>query len=446
MTEVKNVVVVSAKRTPLGKSGWKAGAKKGIFYWMNAQEFGRQIFGNIWADVTSKAPDLKPEELEAVAYGCSGQYGAQSGDIARISAVVQDAKDFYPVFGVTCDSYCNAGTSAIQYINNMLALGQGEVGIAGGQELLSLYPLGSSMMAYTPDKKTGKPTHKKQLEVHKLFMKRTLGLGPAGEKIAGMWKLKREDLDEFAARSHRNMIRVQRQKEKYEPRVMPITVVKCDDNGKPIKLAEPKKDPKTGKTIKYETITHTVDETPRAVYLDNPEKAMAKMKSLKPRFSMDGVIHAGNSSAISDGGAAMVLMTEEKASSLGIKPLVRIVDISNAASDPSIVLTGPIPATKKILKRNGLKLDDLDLIHINEAFASVPFVTMHELGSNALDDERLNTSGGAIAGGHPIGASGCLWAVELVWEMIHNKKKLGLFTLCAGFGNGMSVLFENMQI
>ncbi|MHA1384110.1 MAG: hypothetical protein ACTSR3_10205, partial [Candidatus Helarchaeota archaeon] len=261
MTEVKNVVVVSAKRTPLGKSGWKAGAKKGIFYWMNAQEFGRQIFGNIWADVTSKAPDLKPEELEAVAYGCSGQYGAQSGDIARISAVVQDAKDFYPVFGVTCDSYCNAGTSAIQYINNMLALGQGEVGIAGGQELLSLYPLGSSMMAYTPDKKTGKPTHKKQLEVHKLFMKRTLGLGPAGEKIAGMWKLKREDLDEFAARSHRNMIRVQRQKEKYEPRVMPITVVKCDDNGKPIKLAEPKKDPKTGKTIKYETITHTVDET-----------------------------------------------------------------------------------------------------------------------------------------------------------------------------------------
>ncbi|MFX1295999.1 MAG: thiolase family protein [Promethearchaeota archaeon] len=437
MTESKNVVVVSAKRTPLGKSGWKAGAKQGIFYWMNAQDFGGQIFGNLWADIKSKAPELKPEEVEAIAYGCSGQYGAQSGDIARLSAVVQESTDFYPVFGVTCDSYCNSGTSAIQYINNMLALGQGEVGVAGGQELLSVFPLGSSMMAFTPDKKTGKPTHRRQMELHKLFMKRTLGLGPAGEKIAGMWNLKREHLDELAARSHRNMIKVQRQKEKYEPRVMPITLPVCDENGKPIK------DPDTKK---IQMITHTIDETPRAVYLDNPEKAMEKMKMLKPRFKMDGVIHAGNSSAISDGGAAMVLMTEEKATSLGIKPLVRIIDISNAASDPSIVLTGPIPATKKILKRNGLKLDDIDLIHINEAFASVPFVTMHELGGDALTDERLNTSGGAIAGGHPIGASGCLWAVELVWEMIHNKKKLGLFTLCAGFGNGMSVLFENMQI
>ncbi|MHA1377346.1 MAG: thiolase family protein [Candidatus Helarchaeota archaeon] len=446
MTQVKDIVVVSAKRAPMGKSGWKAGAKKGMYYWANPQDFGRQIFGNIWADAKSKAPDLKPEDLEVVAYGCSGQYGGQSGDLARISVVIQDEKDFYPVFGVTCDSYCNAGTSAIQYVNNMLALGQGEVGIAGGQELLSLYPLGSSMMAYTPDKKTGKPTHPNQTAVHKLFMKRTLGLGPAGEKIAGMWNLKREDLDEFSARSHRNMIKVQRQKDKYEPRIMPIKMVKHDDRGKPIKLPEPIIDKKTGKKQKFETYICNVDETPRAVYLDNPEKAMAKMRSLKPRFKMGGVIHAGNSSAISDGGAAMVLMTEEKAAQLGAKPLVRIVDISNAASDPSIVLTGPIPATKKILKRQNLKLDDLDLIHINEAFSSVPFVTMHELGSDALSDERLNTSGGAIAGGHPIGASGVAWAVELVWEMIHNKKKLGLFTLCAGFGNGMAVLFENMQI
>ncbi|NVM01634.1 MAG: thiolase family protein [Candidatus Helarchaeota archaeon] len=442
MTERKNVVVVSAKRTPMGKSSWNPAAKPGIFYWANAQEFGGQIFRNIWEDAKKKAPDLKPEDLEAIAYGCSGQYGSQSGDIARLSAVVQKETDFYPVFGVTCDSYCNSGTSAIQYINNMLALGQGEVGVAGGQELLSLFPLGSSMMAHIQDKKTGKPTHKRVLEMHKLFMKRTLGLGPAGEKIAWMWNLKREDLDEFAARSHRNMIKVQRQKDKYEPRIMPMTIPICNEKGKPIKEPE---------TRKIKTITHTVDETPRAVYLDNPEKAMEKMKSLKPRFS-DGehsppkYIHAGNASAISDGGAAMLLMTEEKASQLGVKPLARIVDISNSASDPKVVLTGPIPATKKILKRNGLKFDDFDLIHINEAFASVPFVTMHELGSNALTDERLNTSGGAIAGGHPIGASGVAWAVELVWEMVHNKKKLGLFTLCAGFGNGMSVLFENMQI
>ena len=122
-----------------------------------------------------------------------------------------------------------------------------------------------------------------------------------------------------------------------------------------------------------------------------------------------------------------------------------IVEISNSASDPRIVLTGPIPATKKLMERQGMKFDDFDLIHINEAFASVPFVTMHELGSDALTDERVNTSGGAIAGGHPIGASGVAWATELLWEMVQNKKKLGLFTLCAGFGNGMSILFENMQ-
>jgi len=431
--EAKSVVVVSAKRTPMGKSGWKAGQKKGIFYWASPQDFGAQILSNIWKDTLSKAKgELKPTDIEAIAYGCSGQYGAQSGDIARISAVLQETEEFFPVFGVTCDSYCNAGTSAIQYINNMLALGQGEIGIAGGQELLSIFPLGSSLQATLP-----KDAHKHQTMIEKLFMKRTLGLGPAGEKIAQMWKLKREDLDEFAARSHRNMIRVQRQKEKYEPRIMPMTVIQYDDNGKKIR------DPETKKPV---TKTYTVDETPRAIYLDDPEKAMEKMRSLKPRFARNGVIHAGNSSAISDGGAAMTLMTEEKAEQLGIKPLARIIDISNSASDPRIVLTGPIPATRKILQRQGLKLDDLDLIHINEAFASVPFVVMHELGSDALADERLNTSGGAIAGGHPIGASGVAWAVELLWEMIHNHKRLGLFTLCAGFGNGMAVLFENMQM
>ncbi len=435
MTEkkAKSVVVVSAKRAPMGKSGWKAGQKKGIFYWASPQDFGAQILGNIWKDTVSKAKgDLKPEEIEAVAYGCSGQYGAQSGDIGRISAVLQESEEFFPIFGVTVDSYCNAGTSAIQYINNMLALGQGDIGIAGGQELLSIFPLGSSLQATLP-----KDAHKHQTFIEKLFMKRTLGLGPAGEKIAQMWKLKREDLDELAARSHRNMIRVQRQKEKYEPRIMPMTVGKYDENGKKVK------DPETRKQV---TITHSVDETPRAVYLDNPEKAMAKMKTLPPRFSSNGVIHAGNSSAISDGGAAMTLMTEEKAEQLGIKPLARIIDIANAASDPRIVLTGPIPSTRKILKRQGLKLDDFDLIHINEAFASVPFVAMHELGGDALSDERLNTSGGAIAGGHPIGASGVAWAVELLWELNQNHKRLGLFTLCAGFGNGMAVLFENMQM
>ncbi|MHA1785895.1 MAG: thiolase family protein [Candidatus Helarchaeota archaeon] len=443
MVKAHEVVVVAAKRAPMGKSGWKSGTKKGIHYWANPQDFAGQIFGNIWADVTSKAPDLKPEELEVSAYGCSGQYGGQSGDIGRLAAVVQKSKDFFPVFGVTVDSYCNAGTSAIQYVSNMLALGQGEVGLAGGQELLSIYPLGSSMMAYTPDKKNNfKPTHKMQLEVHKLFMKRTLGLGPAGEKIAGMWFekagiCKREDLDEFSARSHRNMITIQRKKEWYEPRIMPITHLVRDANGKKVK------DPETNK---WATVTHTVDETPRAIYLDNPEVAMEKMRSLKPRFKAGGVIHAGNSSAISDGGAAMILMTEEKAAQHGLKPLARILSIGNAASDPSIVLTGPIPASKKAFARSGLGLDDMGVIHINEAFSSVPFVTMYELGSDALTDERLNTSGGAIAGGHPIGASGVAWCVEMLWEMNRLKKRYGMFALCAGFGNGMSIIFENMQL
>ena len=433
--KAKSVVIVSAKRAPMGKSGWKAASKKGIHYWASPQDFGGQILGNIWSDVLEKSKgQISPKDIEAVAYGCSGQYGAQSGDIARISCIMQDKdkdeSEFFHVFGVTVDSYCNAGSSAIQYINNMLALGQGDIGIAGGQELLSLYPLGSSMQAFTKD------GHKNQCLIEKAFMKRSLGLGPAGEKIAGMWDLKREDLDEFSARSHRNMIKVQRQKDKYEPRIMPISNIKRDETGRKVR----------DENRKFVYDTHKVDETPRAIYYDNPEKGMSFMKKLKPRFKAGGVIHAGNSSAISDGGAAMVLMTEERAEQLGIKPLVRILEISNSASDPRIVLTGPIPASKKIFKRQGIGLDDLDLIHINEAFSSVPFVTMQELGGNALTDERLNTSGGAIAGGHPIGASGVSWAVELVWEMLHNHKRLGLFTLCAGFGNGQGILFENAQM
>jgi acetyl-CoA acetyltransferase family protein len=432
-----NVVVVSAKRAPMGKSGWKAGTKKGIHYWASPQDFAGQILENIWKDTLSKIKDkdaISPKDIEAVAYGCSGQYGAQSGDIGRIACIMQDRdkdeSEFFDVFGITVDSYCNAGSSAIQYINNMLALGQGEIGVAGGQELLSIYPLGSSIQATTKD------GHKHQVLIEKMFMKRTLGLGPAGEKIAGMWDLKRDDLDKFAARSHYNMIRIQRQKDKYEPRIMPITHMKRDEDGKKVR----------DENRKVQYVTHKVDETPRDVYFDNPEKAMTFMKKLKPRFKTGGVIHAGNSSAISDGGAALMLMTEEKAEQLGIKPLVRIIDVSNSASDPRIVLTGPIPASRKIFERNDIKLDDLDLIHINEAFASVPFVTMQELGGNALEDERLNTSGGAIAGGHPIGASGAAWAVELIWEMIHSHKRLGLFTLCAGFGNGQAILFENMQM
>jgi len=440
MAKLHDVVVVAAKRAPMGKSGWKAGAKKGMHYWAEPQDFAGQVFGGIWDKLISMAPDIKEEELEISAFGCSGQYGAQSGDIGRLACVVQESKGFYPVFGVTVDSYCNSGTSAIQYVSNMLALGQGEVGLAGGQELLSIYPLGSSMMAYTPDKKRNmKPTHKHQQAMHKLFMKRTLGLGPAGEKIAGMWNekagiCKREELDEFSARSHINMIKVQRMGEEYSKRIIPITHLARGDDGKKVK------DPETNKWAK---VTHSVDETPRAVYLDNPDKAMEKMSSLKARFKAGGVIHAGNSSAISDGGAAMILMSAEKASQHGLKPLARIVEIGNAASDPSIVLTGPIPASKKVFKRTGLNLDDMGLIHINEAFSSVPFVTMHELGGNALTDDRINTSGGAIAGGHPIGASGVAWCTELVWELNRLKKKYGLFTLCAGFGNGMSIIFEN---
>ncbi len=429
--KTNSVVVVASKRTPLGRSGWRAGEKKGMFYWASPQLFGAQVLENIWTETIKKAPSLKPQDIEAVAYGCSGQYGAQSGDIGRISAVLQESEDFFPVFGVTCDSYCNSGTSAIQYIHNMLALGQGEIGIAGGQELLSIFPLGSSIQAQLP-----KDPHKHQNLIEKMFLKRTLGLGPAGEKIAQMWKLKREDLDEFAARSHRNLVKIMRDKEKYEPRIMPMVIPQYDDDGRKIK----------DENRKQVTETCSIDETPRAVYLDEPEKAMEKMKKLPARFAREGVIHAGNSSAIADGGAAMTLMTEEKASQLGIKPLARIIEISNSASDPQIVLTGPIPATKKILERQGMKFDDFDLIHINEAFASVPFVTMIELGSDALTDERVNTGGGAIAGGHPIGASGVLWGSELLWEMIHNHKRYGLFTLCAGFGNGMAILFENMQM
>ncbi|NHI93661.1 MAG: thiolase family protein [Candidatus Lokiarchaeota archaeon] len=443
MTKLHEVVVVAAKRAPMGKSGWKAGDKKGIHYWANPQDFTGQVFAGIWSELMTMAPDIKGEELEVSAFGCSGQYGGQSGDIGRIAAVVQENKEFYPVFGVTVDAYCNAGTSAIQYVNNMLALGQGEIGLAGGQELLSIYPLGSSMMAYTPDKKNNmKPTHKNQMEVHPLLMKRTLGLGPAGEKIAGMWNekagiCKREDLDELAARSHRNMIKIQRNKEAYEPRIIPIIHPERDDEGKKMK------DPETNK---WKTVTCKVDETPRAIYLDKPDVAMEKMRTLKARFKADGVIHAGNSSAISDGGAAMILMTEEKAAQHKIKPLARVIAIGNAASEPSIVLTGPIPASKKAFARSGLGLDDMGLIHINEAFASVPFVTMYELGGDALTDERLNTSGGAIAGGHPIGASGVAWCSELLHEMTRLKKRYGMFTLCAGFGNGMTILFENMRL
>ncbi len=423
MTELKECVVVDAIRSPLGRSGWKAAKKKGQLYYSTAHELASQALSTLVKRVQNKAPDFKPEMIEDVGWSVSAQFGEQGGNLGRIAILVADLPN--QIAGWTVDRYCNAGLQAINSQAQAIMTGCGDIMVAGGCEFMSKYPLGSSILAEVKDGRKNKP--------HKKFIKKTIIMGLAAEKVAAKWKLKREELDEFSASSHRKAVKAMRDEEWYKKRICPLEVEEYD--------------PKTDKKIRDENGKTKIkivnkDETPRAVYLDNPEAAMEKIRSLKPRFQADGVVTAGNSSQISDGASAVMLMSREKAEELGLKPMVVIRSMAVSGSDPILMLEGPIPAQEKALARSGMEMSEMDIIEPNEAFAS-PVLAFAKHFEYDFMDPRVNPTGGAIALGHPIGNSGVLYFVEMIWELIHKNKRWGIETLCGGGGVGIATIVEN---
>lgn len=421
--ELKEVVVVDAIRTPMGKSGWKAAEKKGQLYYTTAHELASQTISTLIKRVQEKAPDFNPEMIEDVAWGTSAQFGEQGGNLGRIAVIVAGLPD--KIAGWTIDRYCNSGLQAINAQAMAIMSGFGDVMIAGGSEFMSKYPLGSSMLVEVKDGRKNIP--------HKTFLKRTVIMGLAAEKIAEKWELSREDLDEFSAWSHRKAIQAMRDEDWYKKRICPIEVEEYDPV-KEVKLRD-----ENGK-VKIKMVT--TDETPRAVYVDNPEKAMEDIKKLKPRFKADGVVTAGNSSAIADGSAAVMLMSREKAEELGLQPMAVIHSTAVSGSDPILMLEGPIPSQEKALERINMKMDDMDVIEPNEAFAT-PCLAFAKHFKYDFLDPRVNPTGGGISLGHPIGCSGVAYFTEMVWSLIQQNKKWGIETLCGGGGVGIATIVEN---
>jgi acetyl-CoA acyltransferase len=409
--EIKECVVVEAVRTPTGKSGWKGMEKKGQFAEVSAHDLIASAVEGLVSRVKEKCSAFDPKEIEDCAIGCLSQIGEQTGNLGRITTLISQLP--IEVAGWTIDRYCNAGLQAINAQAQAIISGCGDIMIAGGVEHMSHYPMGSPFFAA---QKAGYPVIRS--ERSKIFEKVMIPMGVAAEMVAERYDLSREDMDKFGLWSHQKAVRSMREEEWYKKRVVPVTM-------------------KTKEGIKK----WEKDEPPRTEALDNPEVALQKMAKLPPRFKPKGKVTAGNSSGIVDGAAAVMLMSREKADELGIKPLAKIVSMAVAGSEPLIMLLGPIPAMKKALSRAKLTMEDMDVFEPNEAFASPVLAFCKEFGIE-FDDKRINPTGGAIALGHPIGASGVIYFTEMVHWMVRNNLKYGIQTLCGGGGVGIATVVE----
>jgi acetyl-CoA acetyltransferase family protein len=381
---MQNAVIVGAVRTAVGrKNGKLAGVRPD------------DLLADTLKALVERAK-IDPSEVEDVVMGCVDQVGEQGFNIARNAALIAG----FPldVCGTTLDRMCGSGQQAANFAAMGVMAGQYECVIAGGVENMSRVPMGSN----------GAGPGEGPLSPRLQALYNIVPQGLSAELIAEQWGLKREELDEYAAGSHERAGRAIAEG-RFKREIAPITL---PDGG-----------------------VFDTDEGVRVPV--NREK----MAALAPSFKTDGVVTAANSSQISDGAAALLIMSEARAKALGLTPRARIVATALAGVDPVIMLTGPIPATQRVLKKAGLKLDQIDCFEINEAFASVVLAWERELHP---DMSRVNVNGGAIALGHPLGCSGGKLMTTLLHELERSKKRYGLQTMCIGFGQGIATIIERM--
>jgi len=381
---MNNAVIVGAARTAVGKRNGK----------LSTVRPDDLLADTLKALVERTKTD--PAEIEDVVIGCVDQLGEQGLNIARNSALIAG----FPldVCGTTLDRMCGSGQQAANFAAMGVMSGQYECVIAGGVENMSRVPMGSN--ASGPGEGPLSPRLQALYNI--------VPQGISAEMLAEKWGLKREELDKFSGESHEKAGRAiaeGRFKREIAPIMLPDGSVFDTDEGVRV-------------PVNWE-----------------------KLASLAPSFKPDGVVTAGSSSQISDGAAALLIMSEARAKALKLTPRARIVATSLAGVDPTIMLTGPIPATQRVLKKAGLKIDQIDLFEINEAFASVVLAWERELHP---DMERVNVNGGAIALGHPLGCSGGRLMNTLLHELERTKKRYGLQTMCIGFGQGIGTIIERL--
>ena len=382
---MRDAVIVAAIRTPVGK---RNGALSGVH--------PVDLSAHVLNALAERAGLADTAQVDDVIWGCVGQVGEQTFDIGRNAVIAAGWPDSVP--GVSVDRQCGSSQQSVHFAAGGLISGQYDVVVAGGVESMSRVPMGSSLG--TSGANPGGSAL--QNRYHGVYPDQ----GTGAEMIAERWGLSRTQLDEFSLSSHAKAAAAID-----EGRfTAQITPVKLEDG--------------------------TVVDTDQGVRRGGTVESLAK---IKPAFKPDGVIHAGNSSQISDGSAALLMTTSEKAAELGLTPIVRIHTAVLAANDPVIMLTAPIPATHKALKKSGLSIDDIGAFEVNEAFAPVPLAWLADTGA---DPARLNPNGGAIALGHPLGGSGARLMTTLVHHMRDNGIRYGLQTMCEGGGQANATILE----
>ena len=384
----REVVIVEAVRTPVGRGHEEKGYYK--------DEHASNLLAKTYSEVIQRS-GIEPSEVEDVITGCVQMFGEQGMNIGRNAWLEAGLPIETPA--TTLDRQCGSGQQAVNFAAAQIGSGVLDVAIGSGVEHMGHISFADGMQVMSEHGAAFSP---QLLEKYNLIPQ-----GLSAEMIADQWEIPRSELDELAVRSHA-LAHQATEEGRFEREIVPYQV-----NGD----------------------TFVTDQGIR------PGTDIEKLAALKPAFKEDGKITAGNSSQISDGAAAVLLMERGKAEALGLKPRARIVDQTTVGVDPVIMLTGPIPATRKILERNGMKMDDIDLVEINEAFAPVVAAWQRELDA---DMDRVNVNGGAMALGHPLGSTGARLITTLLHELERSDKQVGLVTMCCGGGLGTGTLIERL--
>jgi acetyl-CoA acyltransferase len=384
----REVVIVEAVRTPVGRGHEEKGYYKDVH--------ASNLLAKAYSELIERA-GIDAAEVEDVVAGCVQQFGEQGINIGRNAWLEAGLPMETPA--TTVDRQCGSAQQAVNFAAALVASGVHDVAIGGGVEHMGHISFADSASVM---QEHGFAFSPQLLERYNLVPQ-----GISAEMIADKWEIPRSELDEIGLRSHQLAAKAT-EEGRFEREIVPFAV-----NGD----------------------TYATDQGIR------PDTSLQKLAELKPAFKEDGKVTAGNSSQVSDGAAAVLLMSREKADALGLKPRARIFDQTTVGVDPVIMLTGPIPATKKLLERNALTMDDIDLVEINEAFASVVAAWRRELDP---DMDRVNVNGGAIALGHPLGSTGARLIATLLHEMERSDKEMGLVTMCCGGGLGTGTLIQRI--
>ncbi|QSO49129.1 acetyl-CoA C-acetyltransferase [Alicyclobacillus mengziensis] len=392
---MREAVIVAGVRTAIGK------APKGTLRNTRPDDLGAIVI----EELMRRVPQVSKEEIEDVVMGCAIPEAEQGMNVARIIALRAGLPT--SVSGMTVNRFCSSGLQTISIAAQQIMTGMSEVLIAGGVETMSLLPMGGYNISPNP-------------ELAKRYPETYMSMGHTAEQVAQRFGVSREDQDAFALRSHQRAARAIHEG-KFKGEIVPVTVKETviDANNKAV-------------------TKERVFDTDEGVRETTSLEALA---NLRPAFGLKGSVTAGNSSQTSDGAAAVLLMSAEKATELGLKPLGVFRSFAVAGVDPDIMGVGPVAAVPKALKLAGISLPDVDLIELNEAFASQ---SLHVIRTLGMDEEKVNVNGGAIALGHPLGCTGARLTVSLLNELQRQQGRYGLVTMCIGGGMGAAGVFERL--